>query len=129
LSFTVLYIAIGFCLLLFIVHIFVKRNTPINSEDLIHLRPVRVNTQCNWIIVFEKGFNKNNLLNGSIYVLDDNNLLVPVKISIKDRNTLIIHAPVNGYKVGKSYSLYLNDRLDLKSSSERNYKLQFNVSK
>lgn len=126
-NFTFLYIANGICLFLFIIHILLKVKTNMKSEHLINLSPQNVDTTCNWVILFDSGFDKNNLLNKSIYVLDEKNIMVPVRITIKDANTLIINAPVNGYVVGKSYHLYLNERLDLTSSSERNYKLQFNI--
>ena len=93
----------------------------------IKLRPQNVGATCNWVILFDNGFNRNNLLNSSIYVLDEKDVMVPVRIAIKDSNTLIIHAPVNGYTAGKSYQLYLNERLDLAASSERDYKVPFNV--
>ncbi|RUS57050.1 hypothetical protein QI30_08265 [Kurthia sp. 3B1D] len=126
-NFTFLYIANSICLFLFILHIFLKIKANMKMKRPIKLRPQNVDATCNWVILFDNGFNRNNLLNSSIYVLDEKDVMVPIRIAIKDPNTLIIHAPVNGYTAGKSYQLYLNERLDLAASSERDYKVPFNV--
>lgn len=121
-----LYIIIGIFLFVIIEYIYKKK--AFYSNRYTNIEKNIVSSDCKFIIIFDKGFNKYNISNENIYILDEKHSLIPIKVQIKDSYTLIITAQSQGYLAGKTYNLYLNDCLDLKSSNNKEYRVDFKIS-
>lgn len=62
-----------------------------------------------WTITFNKEVNKASIDNTSIYVESENDRLVnPVEIG-SEPNKVIVKAPIGGYEIGETYTLYIKD--------------------
>jgi hypothetical protein len=91
--------------------------------------------ECNkeWVIVFDQGINESLLNSDNIYVLDDRNNHIAVKIQREDNVTIKILPPKEGYKTGRNYYLFINKDLDLehseKDTQQKEYKIAFKVDK
>jgi hypothetical protein len=86
-----------------------------------------------WVIVFDKGINELLLNSDNIYVLDDRNNHIPVKIQREDNSTIKILPPKEGYKTGTNYYLFINKDLDIehlgRDTQQKEYKIAFKVDK
>ncbi|QPA31449.1 hypothetical protein [Thermaerobacillus caldiproteolyticus] len=86
-----------------------------------------------WVIVFDEGINESLLNSDNIYVLDERNNYIPVKIQRENNVTIKILPPKEGYKTGSNYYLFINKELDLKDlgkdTQQKEYKIAFKVDK
>ncbi|MBM7694272.1 hypothetical protein JOC77_003733 [Peribacillus deserti] len=81
-----------------------------------------------WVITYDNGLNRDIISEKSIYVIDDDNNKVPVKVNVEDSNNLLIKPPSEGYLQGKSYDLYLDRDLDLENDGNENLPYQYHFS-
>lgn len=59
-----------------------------------------------WKIKFNQKINFDKITKSSISVVGKNNNLVPISLSLtKDRSSILVNPPPNGYKEGESYTL------------------------
>ncbi len=103
----------------------------IQQTDIDSYQTVERNKE--WVIVFDKGINESLLNSDNIYVLDDRNNHIPVKIQRENNVTIKILPPKEGYKMGSNYYLFINRNLDLehlgKETQQKEYKIAFKVDK
>lgn len=95
------------------------------------LKFIRLNKE--WVIVFDEGINESLLNSDNIYVLDERNNYIPVKIQRENNVTIKILPPKEGYKTGSNYYLFINKELGLKDlgkdTQQKEYKIAFKVDK
>jgi hypothetical protein len=111
--------------------LFTKCSSGYEKTDIDSYQIVERNKE--WVIVFDRGINESVLNSNNIYVLDDRNNRIPVKIQREDNVTIKILPPKEGYKTGSNYYLFINKDLDLehsgKDTQQKEYKIAFKVDK
>jgi hypothetical protein len=86
--------------------------------------PYKVKADKEWNIKFTKEADKNTITNDNVYVLDSAGNKVDVKISYGSDNILRV-APVNNYKSGETYYLYVNNKVTSKNKTSLTQSLKY----
>lgn len=92
----------------------------VNDSDFILLKQVdNVDPNKDWTLNFKGSVDEKSLDNSKIFVLDENNKIVNVNLSLNsnnDKQVMVKH--ITSYKSGKTYKLYITK--DVKSKKNQN---------
>lgn len=70
-----------------------------------------------WVVTFSLPVDEESVTSNTVYVVDENKekQVIKAEVSLGDSEKVIVSPPLNGYEEGKTYTLYITDKIKSKN--------------